>query len=191
LLDATTGSEGTPLAVLLVAAERASKDQLLDGGSSGARGVTERALVDGDRSPAHRLEGFGGTCLLDQIPAAAGIGGIQEQHGDTRSLVGGPEQRVRHRKQQPGAVSGKRVGGHGSSVLDPAQGLESGIDDRTRSPAPRIGHEADPAGILLGLARVVQGHLGPFGLARRPGAVESARKKAPPKRAPLLFGDGE
>jgi hypothetical protein len=162
LLDATARPERTPLAVLLVAAERACKDQLLDGGSGGARGVTERALVDGDRAPAHRLEGFGGASLLDDRTAAAGIGGIQEQHGDTRSFVRGPEQRARHRKQQPGPVSGKRVGSDGASVLDPAQGLQSGIDDRARGPAPRIGHEADPAGVLLGPARVVQGHLGPF-----------------------------
>ncbi len=192
LLDAAARSESTPLAVLLVAAERASEDELLDDGSSGARRVTKSALVDGNWSPTHRFEGFGGSCLLDHRPAEAGIGGIQEQHGDTRSLVGGPEQSAGHRQEDPGPVSGKGVGGHGSSVLDPAQGLQSGINDRARGPAPRIGDETDPAGIFLGPARVVKGHVDPFGSSSEaPCRWRRARKKAPPKRAPLLLDDGE
>jgi hypothetical protein len=67
----------------------------------------------------------------------------------------GAVQRIGHLDQDAGAVAHQRIGPHRAAVVEVLQDLERVADDGVALLAPDVGHEADPAGVVL-VRRVVQ-----------------------------------
>ena len=62
----------------------------------------------------------------------------------------GAEEALGQLEQDPGAVAGLGIRAAGGPVRQPPQDLEAVVDDAAGAAAGDVGHEADPAGVVLG-----------------------------------------
>ncbi len=136
---------GAQLELAVVELRRRPEGELLDERRARASRGTEGARVDRHLAPAGGLDALGAAGGLDRVPAALSA---EEGHGDP--VRGVRDERDRNWEQDPRAVARPAVGGRCPAVPDAAEAFEQRIDDLARGAPPRIGDEADAAGVALG-----------------------------------------
>ena len=151
-----------PLGVGGVVSVGPRQDRLAEGRGPSAGGRPEQGVVGRDRPPPEH-DDLLGPAGVDHglLGGAAGgvVGGVEEgtddaepeprRGGQPRLGGGAPEERLRDRQQDPGAVAGDAVGGHRRPVADAGQPDEGRIDQGPAGPSVGIGDEADAAGVAV------------------------------------------
>ena len=199
--DVELALEGQLVAGALAAAD----EDLGHDGLAGPGPPAERGVLRGHLAPAEdalplladdRLQG-----LLAEAPVG-GVGPGQVGHADAvgarlrqldaPGLEGLAEEAVRDLQQHAGAVPRVGLGPAGAPVVEAAEHPEGVLDDAVAAPAPDVGHEADPAGVVLvpGIIQALRGgkgggilHADPSG--RRPGERRARSLVSSPGRSAL------
>ena len=158
----------------------------------GLRPPAERAVLGGDLAPAEDALPLLADDLLQGLlaePPVGGVGPRQVDHADAvgprlgqlhpLAIEGFAEEAVGDLQQHAGAVAGIGLGPARAPVVEATEHLDGVLDDAVAAPALDVGHEADPAGIVL-VPRIVQPLLG--------GKAEGYFNGGPLGRRPCVGG---
>ncbi len=141
----------------LVAREAVLGDEdLRERGHLLARRRARTVAVDGDRPPAEHREALVGEHLGDRVGGALdAVDGDERDPGRVRARVGelevdgGPEVRVGHLHEDPGAVAGVGLRTCRAAVVQAAHGGERLLDDGMALAPLHVDDEADAARVVL------------------------------------------
>ena len=169
--DALRPAAGAVRASLGVRVLGWSEHELFDARERGQGGHADRLVARGHRPPAGRFETLCAAGVLDGRPQPALA---QETHREAG--VGPAAQRVRHRQENAGAVSGDPVRGPRTAMADGREACECTVEHVARRAPAHVRDEADAARIALSSWVVEE----PLSVAGDGGTFPSEGRRLPP-----------